>query len=54
MKRRHVQQFEVGFDSEPFALVAELATDQERIEQEREAKRKAKAEAEARQVLMFN
>ena len=48
MKR--TQQFDSAFADEPFSLVAEVVTDQDRINREREAKAKDRAEAAKRQI----
>lgn len=50
MKR--TQQFDAAFADEPFSLVAEVVTDQDRINREREAKAKDQAEAAKRQITM--
>lgn len=50
MKRHIAHQHELGFAQEPFRLVAETATDHERVARE-EARRLAdKAESEKRQL----
>lgn len=51
MKR--TQQFDSAFADEPFSLVAEVVTDQDRINREREAKAKDRSEAAKRQITMF-
>jgi len=46
-------QFEADYGTEPFALVPEVAVDQDKLDREAEERRKARAEAAKQQTGFF-
>jgi hypothetical protein len=52
--KHKAQQFELGWTSEPFALIQEQATDFDRIQTEKEQVEKVKAEQQRKHLDLFN